>query len=130
MRPQFDDRDNALRLKYATALDAIPGPRVGDWIRFACGIVRRVSYVWRFEDAALADSIQTSCDGYGFHLGDGFVSFSGSLYRGVHERTLTLTNERRDGRVWLWHHGMSGADCGVETTIPFRVYTCSENAPE
>lgn len=129
MRPEFDERDNVLRRKYAAALDEIKTLRVGDFVRFACGTIRRISHIWSW-DGLPAESVQTSCDGYGFHLGNGYVSFSGTLFRGVHESTLTLTNELRVGRVWIWHHGMPGAGCGVETTIPFRVYTCTETAPE
>ena len=56
-------------------------------------------------------------------------SFSGSLFSGVPGETLMLTNEKRNGDVWFFHHGFAGADCGVHAVVEFRVYTCSKNAP-
>lgn len=136
-RPHEDERD-ATALERMSALlvdDEWPHPRVGDWIVFACGTARRVSHVWDFDDEPEESwGYQTSLEGYGYHLGDSgtqaYVSFSGSLYQSVKRNTLKLTNETRDGRVWFWHHGYQGPNCGVESTAPFRVYTCTENAPE
>lgn len=118
MRPTFDERDAELTRKRLALMNQVEGPRVGDWVDFADGVSRRISYMW-------PDSVQTSNEGYGFYLGPGYVSFSGTLYRGVPPDTLTPTGETREGRVWLFHHGHTQAHNGVETSAPFRVFKCS-----
>lgn len=125
--PEFDDKDGEIRAKCLAAFDTVQGPRCGDYIEFSCGTVRRVSYVWDWGDGP--EGVQTSAGGSWF-LGEGYCSFSGSLYRSVKPETLTLTEEKRDGKVWFFHHGYQQADNGVYTAIPFRVFRCSEVAPD
>lgn len=129
MRPAFDARDEEIKKQCVKLLDAKPGVRVGDFVRFSCGTLRRVSYIWDWEGAE-DPSVQTSCEGGGYYLAFGYVSFSGSLYRSVPRSSLTLTEEKRDGRVWFFHHDFAQAHNGVETTVPFRVFTCNLPAPE
>lgn len=129
MRPEFDERDAEIRATRLAAFEKIPGPRVGDFIEFADGVTRRISYMtWE-------GGPQTSGGG-SWYLGEGWtkeeahVSFSGSLFRSVPPDTLTLTDELRDGLVWFFHHGFAQADNAVHTEIPFRVFRCSLSAPE
>jgi hypothetical protein len=124
--PEFDDRDQAILDERIAAYDEIPGPRVGDFVVFANDVTRRISYIWRDENDVVL-SVQTS-DGGSYYLGKGYVSMSGSLYNGVKAETLTETDEKRDGRVWFFHHDWSTAHNGVDTTMPFRVFTCTEPA--
>jgi hypothetical protein len=129
-RPVLDERDAAFIAAAMASLDALEGPRVGDFVRFACGTLRRISHAWD-------DGPQTS-DGGSWHLGRvgkgwddegrGFVSFSGSLHRTVPWSTLTRTDERRLGLIWTFHHDHACAHNGVTTSVPFRVYTCTERA--
>jgi len=132
MRPTFDDRDTATLAGRVAALDLDPYPREGDYVIFADGCTRRISHVghWgeRLGDDPL-DGIQTSDDG-SFYIGHGHVSFSGGLYPAVRPTTLTLTDERRNGPVWFFHHNVAGADNGVTASISFRVYRCSQKAPQ
>lgn len=121
MRPTFDARDADILAARLTLLNAVPGPRVGDYVEFADGATRRISYNW-------GDGLQTS-DGGSFYLGEGFASFSGSLYGCVPPESLTRTDETRPGRVWFFHHGYSGAGMGVDSEPLFRVYRCSLPAP-
>src|SRR5216117_3642018 len=100
-RPAFDERDAEILAKRIAMLDEITGPRTGDFVIFADDVTRRISYIWRDEHGA-AFSVQTS-DGGTYYLGEGYVSMSGSLFSGVKPETLTLTDERRDGRVWFFH---------------------------
>jgi hypothetical protein len=123
---EFDERDAAILAERRAAYDGIAGPRVGDFEVFADEVARRISYIWREEDGTV-DSAQTS-DGGTYHLGKGYVSMSGSLYSGVKPETLTLTDEQRNGAVWFFHHDCWGAGNGVDTTMPFRVFRCSEPA--
>lgn len=113
----LDDRDAAIARTRMTALDAREGPRVGDFVRFADGVERRISHLWD-------NGVQTS-DGGRFYLGDYGCSFSGALHLPVHYESLTLTDERQRGWVWIFHHDVARAHNGVDFTTEFRVYTCS-----
>jgi hypothetical protein len=126
MRPTIDDRDRALIAERLTALDVWEGPRVGDYVDFPGDIVRRISHIWRVEPV---EQIQTSDPGGSFYLGHGFCSFSGSLYRSIPADTLTLTEETREGAVWMFHHNFWMADNGVYFSVPFRVYRSTATAP-
>ncbi len=126
----LDERDAEIVARCMAAMDAEPGPRVGDFVRFADGIERRISHVW----PAMPDTpgwragAQTS-DGGSWHLGEYGCSFSGGLYPLVGLDTLTDTGERQDGCAWIFHHGHACAGGGVDLLAPFRVFTCSEEAP-
>jgi hypothetical protein len=61
---------------------------------------------------------------------------SGSLYTGVKPDTLTRRESANDpeygtqwGDVWISHHNDSGAGHAAYTSIKFRVFDCSVNAP-
>lgn len=125
----LDERDCVIRAERIAAFDALDEwPREGDYVRFADGVERRVSFVTPRDWAPEADAVQTSDVG-SWYFGRGYCSFSGGLFIGVPHRTLTLTDETKDGSVWFFHHDHRCADNGVHTTIPFRVYECSEDAP-
>jgi hypothetical protein len=123
----LDERDRQIIWERRHSIELIDGPRCGDYVDFADGITRRVSYIWRDEHGQ-AFNVQTS-DGGWYYLGNGYVSMSGSLYNGVKPETLTDTGEVRPGSAWIFHHDHHTRDNGVDITIPFRVYRCTENAP-
>lgn len=123
----LDDRDQAILAERTAALDAVEEPRVGDFVVFADGVTRRISYHWH--DGAGWDGGYQSSDGGSYYLGTGYVSMSGGLYTTVPKETLTLTDEKRDGSVWFFHHDHHTAHNGVDVMIPFRVYACSLPAP-
>lgn len=91
----LDDRDTTILADRVTLLNAQPGPRRGDFVRFRNGHTRRVASVWRNSDG-IPVSIQT-CDDGSFYLGDGYTSMSGSLFAGVKPETLTRADETREG---------------------------------
>lgn len=127
----LDERDRQILADRVASLDAIAGPRVGDWVIFADGTERRISHRWFFpadEDGPEIDNVQTSHPGGSFYLGDGYVSFSGSLFLGVPGSTLTLTDELRPAGVWFFHHDWWQAHNGVGAEVMFRVFTCSLEA--
>jgi hypothetical protein len=124
---RFDERDAAIVATRTASLDELDGPRVGDYVRFADGTERRISYATPAEWLPEVDSIQTS-DGGSWYLGDGYVSFSGGLHPGVERASLTLTDETQRGSVWIFHHDYATAHNGVNASIPFRVYECSLEA--
>jgi hypothetical protein len=125
--PALDDRDIAIIHRRLDAFDERTGPRVGDYVRFADGVLRRISYHWT--DGTGWDGGCQSSDGGSFHLNDGGCSFSGSLYSTVPTESLTLTDERRDGRAWIFHHDLPKAHNGVDFIAECRVYESSANAP-
>ena len=123
MHDRFNDPQNQAILKRnMAAFDKKAGPRVGDYVRFSCGTTRRISHHW-------GDAVQTSAGG-SFCLGEGHISFSGQLYRSVPVESLTLTNEQQDGAVWFPDRDWLRADCAVHARVPFRVFVCSEQAPD
>lgn len=113
----LDERDATILADRMVQLNAVEGFRCGDWVIFADGVTRRISYIWD-------DGPQTSAGGTYF-LGHGYVSMSGGLYPHVPKATLTLTDERRDAWVWFFHHDFATAHNGVDVMAEFRVYTCS-----
>jgi hypothetical protein len=127
--PQLDGRDYWLVLERAAALDRDAGPRVGDYVDFVNDITRRISHGYPHRYWGEKWGVQTS-DGGSWYLGHGYVSFSESLYPSVPGKTLTLTEERRSGHIWLFHHDLWRAHNGVDAQIEFRVYSCSLEAPK
>lgn len=130
MSPEFDDRDREILAERVAMLNEVEGPREGDFVIFvADDITRRISYIWR-DEHGIAFNVQTS-DGASYYLGgNGWVSVSGSHYSGVKPETLTPTDQVREGSVWFFHHDAAGADCGVYASMDFRVYTCTQEAPQ
>lgn len=128
MYPEFDERDEEIRQECLAAIDEKDGPRVGDFVRYANGDIERIAYIWDAGDGK-PHTVQTSKGG-SFHLGKYGVSMSGSLNHGCMSDTLTLTEEKRDGAVWFFHHGWAQAHNGVSTTIPFRVYATTAEHSE
>lgn len=126
----LDDRDQAIVDERMAAVDAITGPRVGDYVLFADGTERRISYSWPAGDSWPA-GVQTSEVGAGrWYLGKFGLSFSGSLHPGVSIETLTETDETRDGAAWIFHHDSRRAHNGVDFKATFRVYRCELAADE
>jgi hypothetical protein len=101
-------------------------PREGEFVRFADGTVRRISHVWRDEHDTVL-SVQTSDSG-SYYLGRGYMTMSGSLFRGVKPDTLKATEERMVGRAWFFHHDMHQAHNAVHVEIRLRVWDCSLEA--
>lgn len=117
---ELDERDTELLAQRVAAFDAVPGCRVGDYIRFAGGVERRISYIWRDEHDT-PFSVQTSAGG-SYYLGNGGLSMSGSLFTGIEPETLTDTGETLPGSVWFFHHNRMVAGGGRDATIAFRVF--------
>lgn len=116
---ELDELNHAIRSRRLAAWDERPGPRVGDYVRFVDGVLRRFSHDW--DDHGLQTS--DAHDGR-FYLGEGYMSFSGSLYPAVPLESLHDTGELRDGACWFFHHDLRRAHNGVETDVPCRVFAC------
>jgi hypothetical protein len=118
----LDDRDQAILSARVAAFDPTEGPREGDYVDFADGVTRWISYVW-------PNDVQTSDDG-SFYLGDGYMSFSGALYMPVPTKTLTLTETTREASAWFFHHDHRTAHNGVDVRVSMRVWISSAKAPK
>jgi hypothetical protein len=118
----LDLRDREILAQRIRMLDRIAKPRVGDYVRFANGVERRISHDWD------EGGIQTS-DGGSFYLGRTGVSFSGSLYGCTPTEDLEDTGTTKLGSIWFFHHDWAKAHNGVQTQIPFRVYRTPNEAP-
>lgn len=116
-----DERDEELVHKRMQRLNAIAGPRVGDYVVFTDDVTRRISHVWE-------GHAQTSDQG-SYYLGDGYVSMSGSLHPGVPVHALTLTSERKPGLCWVFHRNWPLKDAGVYAMPEWRVYHAACEAP-
>jgi len=117
---RFDSRDQDILDERQAAYLKGDGPMVGHWVRFADGVMRRISYIWPDEPP----SIQTS-DGGNWYLGKGYMSFSGGLYRSVPSTTFRRTDEIKYGRAWFFHHDYPRAFGGVDVTVPCPVWECT-----
>jgi len=121
----LDERDCDILRARSQAWQARPGPRVGDYVVFGNGEMRRFAHDW--EEYGLQTT--TAADAGSFYLGEsGYCDMSGSLEPCVRRETLSLTGEK-PGLVWFFHHGDRRAHNGVNAWIPCRVFTSSDEAP-
>jgi hypothetical protein len=118
----LDERDQAILIARVTALPT-GSPRVGDFVTYDDGTVRRISYVWDWDGAD--EALYQTSDGGSYYLGDGYVSMSGSLHTSTPRSTLVATDEVRDGSVWFFHHDYHTAHNGVDTLAAFPVWHCT-----
>ena len=91
-------------------------PEVGDYIRFQDGSLRRISYNH-------GDKCQHSVSGSFYLNSSGHSSFSGGLDAGVKVEAMELMEEVKDGSFWIWRDGRVGAGCGVDVSMPCRVWS-------
>lgn len=113
----FDDRDEAIRQELLTHWQAKPGIRVGDFIEMLDGTLRRFTHDWGKDIQTTMPKIPGS-----FYFAGWYCSFSGGLDRSIPKNKIVATDQQREGLVWFFHHGHSGAHRGVTCTIPCRVY--------
>ncbi len=97
------------------------GVRVGDWIREKDGKMTRATYIW------WDGQVQNGGHEYGaFYLGDGYISYSGSLDEGYKKEQLRETDEMKDGLIWFFKNDIWMAHNGIEYKVPFRVFEVVE----
>jgi len=125
----FDKVDADILAVRERMYNEMEGPRVGDFLRTPDGFLR-FTHDW-------GETIQTTvrpshpCSGNGsFYLGEGNVSFSGSLDPGIDKLSLKDTGEKQDGTFWFFHHNFWGAGRGVDFKIPCRVFVQVETHEE
>jgi hypothetical protein len=121
MEIKFDDVDAEILKQRQAEFDAVPGPRVGDFLRVGEDFLR-FTHDW---DDSLQTTVPHLSSAYSasFYLGEkGYVSFSGSLDPPIDKTRLQYTGETKDGAFWFFHHGWQGAHRGVQCSIPCRVF--------
>lgn len=123
MYPKFDERDQKILDERLAAFAEREGPQTGHYVRFADGTMRRISHVWDWEGCD-DPSVQTSDCG-SWYFGEWYMSFSGSLYKGIPASTLARTNETKPGRAWFFHHDYRSAHNGVDVMVDLPVWECS-----
>jgi hypothetical protein len=117
-----DPTDVELLAERQTKRLANPRALEGDWVEFDDFVTRRISHVW-------PEHVQTS-DGGSWHISrSGCGSFSGGLYPGVPQSSLTDTKTLRPARFWFFHRDMGRAHHGVYADVNVRVWRCSLPAP-
>ena len=119
----LDQRNDEILRTRMELLNRRPGPRVGDFVEFADGVMRRFSHNW--DEAGL----QTS-DGGSWHLGNSGMSFSGSLHPCVQREDIKQTDEMRWGSAWFFSHDHWTAHNAVHVQIPLRVFKCNKTSKE
>ena len=102
-------------------LNAITGPRVGDFLRLPraderAGEFTRFTHIWD-------DTIQTGGQVHGsYYLGNGYLSYSGGLDPGIAKSDIIPSEETKDGQVWFFDEGITGPHRGVNFMVPLRVF--------
>ena len=100
----------------------IKGLRIGDFIHLPDNTYTQITHIWNQDG-----QVQTGNNG-SMHLGSGYISRSGSLDSGLNAKDLILTEETKQGTIWIFHKGFSGANRGVNYKINFRVYKTKPGA--
>ena len=107
------DKNELILNKRTKEYNKYKGARVGDFLIYKKQFLR-FSHDWK-------DSLQVSKSG-SFYLGDGYISFSGSLNPGIDKKYLINTGKYKKGSVWFFDLNISGAGRGKTFFIPLRVY--------
>jgi len=124
---ELDSEDRRILAKRTALFNRQKGPRVGDFIVFADEVTRRIARV-EPENGSPDRSVYLS-DAYFYLSEKEGVLHNTRLHRPVQIRHMELTDKRRTGSAWTFHHGISTEHNGVNVEIRFRVYRCSELAP-
>ena len=116
MTPQFDSKDEAIRLARQNQRNAITGPRIGDFVIMPDGREVRLAEPW-------PDGFQASNGGSYVLADNGGIAMSGGFEPGIlAPADLVETGKVRTGSVWFFHHNERRAHNGVQTRIECRVY--------
>ena len=124
------DRNNQIFEERKAAYDAIPGVRVGDYVRLPGGTHTRITHTWQ-DRKGQPSTVQTGgSPGGQYYLGDGYISYSGELDPGVHASRLRLLDYTMRGSVWFFKENWPRANGGINYAMDFRVFGYTEAGSE
>lgn len=118
----LDERDAEIYHRRCRQWEEVPGPRIGDFVEFADGVLRRISHIWG------TDGFQSSAGG-SFYFGGSYMTFSGQLFGSVPLDTLVDSHRIRQGPCWFFHHDFQTAGGGIDVNVWCRIYRCWLVAP-
>ena len=114
------NKDFEIIKKFLNKYNENEGPRVGDFLEINNREYVRISYHW-------GDRIQTGSPVDSYHLGDGYVSYSGGLNDCIPLTFFEPLNTSKEGRIWIFSNNWVGAHRGVYLMVPFRCYTIKKD---
>jgi hypothetical protein len=122
-RHKIDQQKNMhLFIKRRDKYNRRKGPREGDWVIEKNGKISRITYIWT-DEKGIPFQIQTGGSKYGsFYLGNGYISYSGSLDHGHKPNKLRMLKRKMEGQVWFFKDNMWGAHRSVDFMMEFRVF--------
>lgn len=122
---RFDERDKEILDARQKEWDAIPGPRVGDFVQMPEGDYRRFAHDW---GDGLQTTVKRTADHFhtSFYFGGTYMEFSGSLDPQIPKDRLQDTGLSMSGAAWFFHHGYIGAHRGVHFMVPCRIFRVME----
>ena len=129
---QSDPANLAILAERLAAWNALPGARVGDYLKTqdetGQPVFTRFTHAWT-EMEGEPDFIQTGGGMYSqYYFGKTGCSYSGGLNSGILLRYLVPTSETRPGMVWFFDRDFRRASGGVDFMVECRVFTATENA--
>lgn len=106
--------------------DAVPGPRLGDYV-IVEGTYERICVLR--DDQATVQTTHVDQGGWAL-LGNGICSFSGACinfgrsrqFDKIEKRALRATEETKEGRFWTFKDGEVGPGRRVDFTTSCRVF--------
>ena len=93
----------------------------GDFIRVD-DVYLRVAYVWRDENNKAVHAQTTHERAGSYYMGDGYMSYSGSLDHGMPTVSLERTDELKAGRAWFFSDDWPKAHNGIDVVVDSHVW--------
>jgi len=114
-----DNKDDSIASTRLFLFNKFDGPRIGDFIVYADGVINRICYHH-------GDRVQTTGAHNGrYYIGHrGVPEYSGGLDPSIPTAELLNSGQTRLGVFWFFHHNISRAHYGISFETPCRVFAC------
>lgn len=124
LNPHLDHQDLILLIGHLAEWYLRDGtPRVGDLVRFNdSDTLHRCAHRW-------GDEYMQTAPGGSYHLGDGYMSMSGSLDGSIPLGEFVDTQQPTVTTAWIWHHDRMQAHNGLPVQVYARVYAVDRPTP-
>jgi len=118
LKERMEQKENLPILKQKeNRYNRFKGIRIGDWLK---------DHKTGKDEKNNPTLYQTTEEGDAgsFYLGDGYMSFSGSLNHGYETKLFKFRKlpYKRNGRVWFFKNRFATAHNGIEYPMKFRVF--------